>query len=47
MYWHSFYPNKQNLGKCIEMADFTLQNNGDFEALYQQIDDILKQIDHE
>lgn len=40
-------PNKQNLSKCIQMADFTLQNNGDFEALYQQIDDILKQMDHE
>ena len=40
-------PNKQNLSKCIQMADFTLQNNGDFEALYQQIDDILKQMNHE
>ena len=40
-------PNKQNLSKCIQMADFTLQNNGDFEALYQQIDNILKQMNHE
>ena len=40
-------PNKQNLSKCIQMADFTLQNNGDFEALYQQIDDILKQMSRE
>jgi dephospho-CoA kinase len=40
-------PNKQNLSKCIQMADYTLQNNGDFEALYQQIDDILKQMNHE
>jgi dephospho-CoA kinase len=40
-------PNKQNLSKCIAMADYTLQNNGDFEALYRQIDDIIKEIDHE
>lgn len=40
-------PNKQNLSKCIAMADYTLLNNGDFEALYQQIDKIIKNIEHE
>lgn len=40
-------PNKQNLSKCMAMADYTLQNNGDFEALYRQIDNIIKKINHE
>lgn len=40
-------PNKQNLSKCIAMADFTLQNNGNFEALYQQINEILKTIEND
>lgn len=40
-------PNKQNLSKCMAMADYTLQNNGDFDALYRQIDNIIKNINHE
>ncbi len=31
-------PNKQNLGKCIEMADFHLTNNGTIEDLYNEIE---------
>ena len=27
-------PNKQNLGKCIEMADFVIDNNGDLNTLF-------------
>lgn len=38
-------PNKQNLKKCIEMADFVINNNGTVQDLYQQIDKILKQFD--
>jgi dephospho-CoA kinase len=34
-------PNKQNLSKCIEQADFQLHNNGDFQELYRQIDVII------
>jgi len=37
-------PNKQNLSKCIEMADYVFDNNGTFEELYQQVDKILEKI---
>jgi len=37
-------PNKQNLGKCIQMADFRFDNNGDIAALYAEVDWVLKQI---
>ncbi len=39
-------PNKQNLSKCKEMADFVLNNNGDFDALNKQIEEILNQIEN-
>lgn len=34
-------PNKQNLHKCREMADFLLHNERSVEELYQQVDTIL------
>jgi len=34
-------PNKQNLGKCIRMADFRFDNNGNIEALYTEVDRVL------
>jgi len=34
-------PNKQNLGKCIQMADFKINNSGDLKTLYNAIDKIL------
>lgn len=34
-------PNKQNLGKCIQMADFKVDNSGDIKALYKSVDEIL------
>jgi dephospho-CoA kinase len=37
-------PNKQNLKKCIEMADFVFQNNGDREGLYQKVKNVIKEI---
>lgn len=37
-------PNKQNLDACMKMADFTFINNGSFEDLYEQVDEILKRI---
>ena len=37
-------PNKQNLGKCIQMADFRLDNNGDVNSLYNAIDKVLEKI---
>ncbi len=37
-------PNKQNLAKCIEMADFKFDNNGDVASLYAEVDTVLKKI---
>jgi dephospho-CoA kinase len=34
-------PNKQNLRKCIEEADFILKNDGTKEELIQQLEEIL------
>lgn len=38
-------PNKQNLKKCIEMADFVFHNNGDREELLQQVENVIAKID--
>ncbi len=37
-------PNKQNLAKCIEMADFRFDNNGDRASLYAEVDKVLEKI---
>ncbi len=37
-------PNKQNLSKCIQLADFRFLNNNSTESLYQQVDKVLKNI---
>ena len=37
-------PNKQNLSKCIEMADFKLDNSGTIEELYKQANNVLQKI---
>lgn len=34
--------NKQNLKKCIQMADFVIENNGSLEQLNNKIEEILK-----
>lgn len=34
-------PNHQNIGRCMEMADFVFLNNGDFDNLYRQIEEVL------
>ena len=34
-------PNHQNVGRCMQMADAVFQNNGDFEALYLQIEEVV------
>ena len=33
-------PNKQNISVCVKNADFVIQNNGDLEELYRQIEEI-------
>ncbi len=35
-------PNKQNLKKCIEMADFMIENNGTIEELNSKLRNVLK-----
>lgn len=41
---HSDDPAKQNISKCIAMANFSLTNNGTFEELYKQVDNVLNEI---
>ncbi len=36
--------NKQNLGKCIQMADYKFNNDGDITTLNHAIDKIIHQI---
>ncbi len=36
-------PNRQNIGRCMELADHVFLNNGDFNALYQQVEAVLGQ----
>ncbi|MCD6091834.1 MAG: AAA family ATPase [Bacteroidales bacterium] len=36
--------NKQNLKKCIELADFAFDNNGDFALLHQQVEQVISKI---
>ncbi|EKE05056.1 MAG: hypothetical protein ACD_19C00426G0078 [uncultured bacterium] len=38
----SIDPNSQNLTKCIEMADFIINNDGDLDNLYEQIEKNIK-----
>lgn len=35
-------PNKQNLSACMQLADYSLLNNGTFDELYRQIDAVIK-----
>lgn len=37
-------PNKQNISKCMAMSDFLLKNDGAFEDLYRQVDEVLEKI---
>lgn len=37
-------PNKQNLKRCIELADFVLTNNENITQLYEQVDQIMLNI---
>ena len=34
-----------NIKKVMEMADYTITNNGTLEELHAQIDDVLKKIE--
>lgn len=37
-------PNKQNLKKCIEMADYTFDNNGDISTFEKQAEIIIQKL---
>jgi dephospho-CoA kinase len=37
-------PNKQNLGRCIQMADYVIDNNGDLDALYATLERLWENI---
>jgi len=37
-------PNKQNLGKCIEMADFVFNNDGTIQQLFDKVEKVLGDI---
>ena len=40
-------PNHQNIGRCMQMADYVFNNDGDFENLYQQVERVLNKLDSE
>lgn len=40
-------PNHQNIGKCMQMADYVFLNNGDFQELYQQVEKVLAITEHD
>lgn len=37
-------PNKQNLSKCLEMADFVFTNNESLDTLQKEVDKVLQKI---
>jgi len=37
-------PNKQNLGKCIEMADYVFTNNSSIEELNSRVEKVLRNV---
>jgi len=37
-------PNKQNLSRCIQLADIVLQNNGSLDELHKQLEEKLIEI---
>jgi dephospho-CoA kinase len=39
---HNADPTRGNIAKCMEMANFTVQNDGDVEALHQQLDTFIQ-----
>jgi dCMP deaminase len=40
-------PNKQNLSRCIQIANYVLENNKDFQNIYKQVEEILEKIKHQ
>jgi len=40
-------PNNQNLKKCISLADYTFDNNGDLSLLHKQVEQVISKISAE
>lgn len=40
----SMDPNKQNVSKCIEAADFKIENNGSLDELYEKVEEVINKI---
>jgi hypothetical protein len=38
-------PNKQNIGKCIDQADYIFYNNSTVPELYKRVAEVLKGLD--
>lgn len=36
-------PSKQNIAKCMQMADHVFTNNGTFEELHKQLEDVINE----
>jgi len=43
---NSLDPHRQNLKKCIELADYTLINNGTIEDLHRKAIEIITEIEN-
>ena len=37
-------PNHQDIGRCMQMADYVFNNDGDFEELYRQVEQVLQNL---
>jgi len=37
-------PNKQNISKCIELADFCFENNGSIAEMQKEVDKVINKI---
>lgn len=37
-------PSKQNIGKCIKMADYTFMNDHTVESLHEEVENVLKKL---
>ena len=42
--WENPDPDKVNIGACIEITDFKIENNGTMQELHDKIDEILEEI---
>ena len=42
---NSMDPTKQNLRRCMELADYKIQNNGTLESLNKQVSEIVYEIE--